>query len=76
MYDILDQSRKEEDNKYQFINNEIYYDKWTKNDKRTIHRRILNILNPYEKKKIEQQLINDFAFLDEDNDNDSVFSNC
>ena len=75
LYDILDQSRKEEDNKYQFINNEIYYDKWTKNDKRTIHRRILNILNPYEKKKIEQQLINDFAFLDEDNDNDSVCSN-
>jgi hypothetical protein len=67
--DILKDRLIEEENKYQFINNEMYYDKWTKNEKRNIHRRILNIINPYEKK---QELV---GYMLEDNDNESVCSN-
>lgn len=71
LYSVLCEKLQTEKEHYDFINNEVYYDKWTKNDKRTIHRRILNILNPYEKKK---ELVG-YMLDEENNDNDSVCSN-
>ena len=57
--------------KYDLIDSYCYYEKWSKTDKRKLHRNLLKILNPYQKEN-EMKLVGFAIDDDNDNNNDNV----